>query len=502
MPFALPSQIIEEPRLEFRYNESLVDPRFGLTVFGPVDADAPSHPQNISYGLVGTRRGLDLALPFLKTIQGPVVKESKNPRLWPLFPGFQAAFLCNLPEDPTRVFEVNETDVLNASYQNDAYQRAFSVVSLYLKGIESIKTKEERIDVIICVIPDIVARNCKPRSRLREGTGVRMTNTQVQGFLRGQTTFGGGPNAEAYRYSVDFRRQLKARAIAFEVPTQLVLESTLVIDLEGTRVEPRSKTHLSDRAWNLSTTLFYKADGKPWRLGSARDGVCYVGLVFRRMDPLHGDQSAACAAQMFLDDGDGVVLRGQYGRWYSPKNHQFHLSKEAANDLLSRVLTEYKDQLGKPLREVFLHYRVGITEEEYQGFKSACPLDVKLVAIRIREATNELKLFRNGTRPVIRGTLQPVSERSGYLWASGFKPFLYTYDGLETPVPLRIDIQYGDSPLIQVAKDILGLTKLNYNECKFGDSRPVTIGFSNAVGEILVSNPEVKEASRRFKFYI
>jgi len=43
-------------------------------------------------------------------------------------------------------------------------------------------------------------------------------------------------------------------------------------------------------------------------------------------------------------------------------------------------------------------------------------------------------------------------------------------------------------PSKQVARDILGLTKLNYNACKLGESRPVTVGFSDAVGEILISN--------------
>jgi hypothetical protein len=56
--------------------------------------------------------------------------------------------------------------------------------------------------------------------------------------------------------------------------------------------------------------------------------------------------------------------------------------------------------------------------------------------------------------------------------------------------------------LEQVATDILSLTKLNYNTCKLGDSVPVTIGFSDAVGEILIANPGIKKISPSFKFYI
>jgi hypothetical protein len=35
-----------------------------------------------------------------------------------------------------------------------------------------------------------------------------------------------------------------------------------------------------------------------------------------------------------------------------------------------------------------------------------------------------------------------------------------------------------------------------------GDAEPVTVGFSDAVGEILVSNPKIEKRSPNFKFYI
>jgi len=103
---------------------------------------------------------------------------------------------------------------------------------------------------------------------------------------------------------------------------------------------------------------------------------------------------------------------------------------------------------------------------------------------------------------VVRGTYWPINARTGYLWTSGYKPRLGTYDGWETPLPLQIDIQHGEADLTQVVTDIFGLTKLNYNACRLGEVEPVTVGFSDAVGEILVSNPNVKARSPKFKFYI
>ena len=59
-------------------------------------------------------------------------------------------------------------------------------------------------------------------------------------------------------------------------------------------------------AWNLSTTAFYKCGGRPWKVEGIREGVCYVGIVFKK-DNSADERMACCGAQMFLDSGDGVV---------------------------------------------------------------------------------------------------------------------------------------------------------------------------------------------------
>jgi uncharacterized Fe-S cluster protein YjdI len=255
--------------------------------------------------------------------------------------------------------------------------------------------------------------------------------------------------------------------------------------------------------WNIGTALYYKGGGKPWRLATARDGVCYIGIAFRLADGgAHGHQTACCAAQMFLNSGDGIVFLGEYGPWYSPDKKQFRLSRDAARALLSGALSTYEQLHGKPLQEVFLHSRSDISAEEFRGYQDACPSGLRLVGIRVRAEREGPRFYRLGAMPVLRGTFWELSNRTGYLFGTGFKPSLRTYDGWETPVPLRIDIQHGDADIVEVARDILGLTKLNYNACALGDAQPVTVGFSDAVGEILVSNPTVTERRPQFKFYI
>jgi hypothetical protein len=205
---------------------------------------------------------------------------------------------------------------------------------------------------------------------------------------------------------------------------------------------------------------------------------------------------------MFLDSGDGIVFLGDEGLWYSPAEHQFHLSREAAQKLLRGVLETYSELGGQTLTEIFLHAKSGINDDEFAGYHAACPQGVKLVGVRVRRDYGGLKFFREGNYPPLRGLLWVPQEKVAFLHSSGSVPRLGTYPGTEAPVPLRIDVQHGEADIFQVARDILALTKLNYNACRFGEAEPVTIGFSSAVGEILVSNPTVKDRSPKFKFYI
>ncbi len=492
--------VLTEPPIEFRYGQVSADPHDGLSLFGPYDADFPSHPRNISYGLVGAPQGIEAFGLWAHRIQAAVFPE-KNPRLWPLFPGFEAAFACAWPEQAVRTVSLDTEKLHAAANDKDQHKRASGVVELYLNAMEHMHRRDEPVDVVVCVVPDLVWQNCRPQSRVAAGTGYAIPRDIRLERESGQSDIFDAYNPGIYSYSVDFRRQIKARAMVHSVPIQIVRESTLRLG-PPTSVGERRLTTLSDRAWNLGVALYYKAGGKPWRLSVAREGVCYIGIAYRRKDPTSASRAACCAAQMFLDSGDGIVFMGEYGPWYSPNDRQFHIDPGAASRLLRGVLKTYNDLEGKPLKEVFLHCRSGIDGREFQGFQDACPPGVKLTGIRVRLERNGPKLFREGTLPVIRGTFWKSHAQSGYLWASGFKQRLGTYDGWEIPAPLRIDIQHGNADIEVVAGDILALTKLNYNACRLGESEPVTIGFSDAVGEILVSNPTVTHRSPKFKFYI
>lgn len=275
--------------------------------------------------------------------------------------------------------------------------------------------------------------------------------------------------------------------------------------ISGAGIPPNR--HMQDKAsvaWNLATAAFFKSGGRPWRVANARTGVCYIGLIFKR-DPNSKSRQSCCGAQMFLQDSDGLVFKGAMGPWYSPETGQFHISRGEARRLISTVLASYAEEHPNPPNELFIHGRTRFSNEEWNGFCEAIdPQKTQLTCVRITR-TNDYKLFSIGERAVRRGTAVRMNPRTGLLRTSGFVERLGTYPGRETPNPLRIEIVRDADRMTDldvVMKDILMLTKMNFNSCIYGDGMPVTMRFADAIGDVLVTTKEKQVPPLPFRYYM
>ncbi|KAB2964894.1 hypothetical protein [Zoogloea sp.] len=515
-----------EPLLQFGHGQTAEDPHDGLALFGPAEPRSQL-PDSI---VIGTAQGIELWKEWCAALNAPAAcVDPGRHRAWPPFPGFDVAFGAKWPS-PSRSYSVDAGLLSEASRKADKFDRAFAVANLYVEPLDRLSKLDARPVLAVCVVPDEVYENCRPKSSVafakrsdaaRTKAEVKFLKQAIDDRKSGQSRMFDDEDLsvtaalaemdefeEARGLSPDFRRQLKARMMAHELPVQIIKESTLRITPPVRNGEPGTNP-LSDRLWNFGTAVFYKCGAKPWKTPWAREGVCYVGLAYKLTED---GRNACCAAQMFLDSGDGVVFVGEFGPWYSRERGEFHLPPDKAEALLRGAIETYKQEDGRPLKEIFLHARSGIDPQEYEGFRRACPPGVNLVAIRVRQDRGGLRLYRydehpnaakRGQHPVQRGVFWQRSARHGLLFTNGFKPRIATYDGFEVPVPLAITIQHGDGDLVQVAKDILGLTKLNYNSCQLGEGQPITVKYSDRVGEILLANPGLPpdKWKHNFKYY-
>ena len=234
-----------------------------------------------------------------------------------------------------------------------------------------------------------------------------------------------------------------------------------------------------------------------------RPKVCYVGLVYKNL-PNDPNGHACCAAQMFLNEGDGVVFRGANGPWKTG-DYEYHLRHDAAKNLLDMVLATYAENHDGPPNELFIHGQTNFNDEEWGAFEQVAPTTTNVVGVRIKSTSGETKLFRDGDYPVLRGTAMLLDARNAYLWTTGYIPQLDTDIGPETPNPLFVTVlkKKNQMPDIKtVLNDIMGLTKINYNSCNFNDGLPVTVRFAKMVGEVLTMGSAKGTERQPFKFYV
>lgn len=518
---------IEEPQLIFGRNQKASDPRDGLLMFGPHETwgkDRKFNSKVVNAGVIGTVHALNEYKKFVREIKKPIMsqKRQKNGEIVsnelqrPSYPGFEAVFNVHWPEDPELFIEVkkNEVDKILAVEKNKRV-RTNKVVDLYLERMEKASREEDaEINIWFVLVPKNIYKQC--RASVGKDFGSKTLDffthqSQGQTSLFSEEEMFGDEMSRFMETSSDFHNLLKSRANQerLPVPIQIIVEPKLQFrDIERNTVY--SDDMKAFLAWSITTTIYYKLGKKPWKIGNIRDGVCYLGLVFKKFPAKNNDHFACSAAQLFMSDGDGAVFRGNNGLWLSENSKEFHLDENEAFNLLNLALTDYHaNNGGNYPREMFIHGRASFSDKEWEGFMKAIEAhkaDTNLVGIVIKDNA-PMKLFRDvddekSDYGVLRGTAVMVNEKEAFLFTRGFIPRLNTSLSMETPNPLHVKVSRGDADLHTVLSDIMALTKLNYNTCVYGDGKPVTLRFSDTIGSILTATDHWKEERRQFKFYI
>lgn len=501
---------IEEPNILFAHGQKCTDARDGLSLFGPLN-----NLYGIKSGVVATKVGLNIFKNYLSYIQKPIYNTNNITR--PMFPGFEAVFGCKWETESIVFKEVSNEEIGKLLYNDSTHKRTYDLVSLFInKIIEANKNEDEKVDVWFVIVPDEIYKYCRPNSVLPKDlvqkkslltkSSAKKISFQLNAFENIEEEIKQKVvEAKTYNYDAQFHDQLKARLLEHTIPTQILRESTLAWrEFKNKFDRPirdfsKIEGHL---AWTISTAAFYKAGGKPWKLSDIRNGVCYLGLVYKKVEKSKNPKNACCAAQMFLDNGDGTVFKGEVGPWYNPENGEYHLKPKEAKALLTQALKSYHDQNGNYPKEIFIHAKTRFNNQEWKAFQEVTPNETNLVGVTITK-TKPLKLYKSeGDYAILRGNAFVVNDKSAFLWTVGHVPKIQTALSMEVPNPIFIEINKGEADIKQVLKDILALTKLNYNTCIYADGEPVTLRFADKIGEILTASTDIKAPPLAFKYYI
>ena len=466
----------------------------------------------MSSTIIGNRECTDLAKKTLELIERPIANNKPNKWLFPDYPGMSGAskFKCVLKtSDNWNASMYDDSELRKIANIEDPNERIGYAVDLYLEKIRKIAGGDDLPNVIVCTLPKPVELYCGIGEHTYGAKTARPSplekrkaelESKDQRFLT-EWCSGYENNDEAQATGFDFRSSLKGKAMEFNIPIQLIKESTLKRVL-GHGDGSDSSDDISAFGWNFSTALYYKASGKPWRLAKLRQDTCYVGISFfvDKLSPKRDMQISM--AQVFTNNGEGLVLRGtEVGVEEKTKNP--YLKKEQAQTLMERALDKYHETSGQYPTRVSVHKSSAFSKDEQDGFNNAIygkkVLEKDFVAIR--QSHRWINFVRLGDYPVLRGTMVEIKDGEFLLYSSGFSPRLRSYPGHRIPNALRIT-HIGDSQNSEVAKEILGLTKLNWNTTAFSTAVPITIRFATEVGKVLSELKEDHVLQDHYRFFM
>lgn len=456
---------IEEPSLQFGRDQHIC-PKQGIYSFSPFDIDNV-RPEKITIGIIGKPESINLIVEWLESCKTHIDgKETKTPRtnLFLNFCGFnkKIGFKSEIAYDQTYLRQINNSD-FNDIIDNckDLEERIESVAGLYLAEIKFL-SKNKNPDVILCVLND------KFLTSIKEADTINSTDDQSDDLPI---------EIEEIDYKEqNFRRYLKAKAMQYHVPIQLVRDS--IAKPSG------GMQDASTIAWNFFTALYYKASGTPWALvrKDFSETTCYAGISFYQSRDRKTIQTSL--AQIFNESGNGVILRGEEVQT-SKNDRTPHLSEEQAFQLLYTSLKEYYEAVKVFPKRIVLHKTSNFSPDEIYGFKQAAKqsniFQIDLVTIM----NTDFRLYRAGQYPPLRGTHLALSEKEHILYTRGSVPFFETYPGMYIPSPIKVRLfEYDESPNL-ICEEILGLTKMNWNNSQFDRRFPITLECARNVGEIL-----------------
>lgn len=509
------AKYFEEAPLYFSGGAQDIDPKRGLGLYGPTDrTEGP--PQTIRIGIVSDGTGIQDVSTWAEWISENPVKSVSNQFYNPLpFPGFLKAFNCRLVVDKNFNEQITSSEIESLLNIGNPNLRIRRTAGVYAQKVENICRKVPGPDVIICHTPEGIEKRCaagmtgrtkregalaadeKQRAnRIRENVRTHWILSELDEETQ---------NLLEMAINQDFRTDLKASCLEFDTPTQIIAQSTLVAMNEGITLRPVLPTKRQDAAtiaWNLAVALYYKSNRFPWRVGNLSPGSCYVGVSFFMDKTSSEGKMFASLAQVFTDTGEGMIVRGNSFRWDEDVRKTPFLSEQRAKELLSDAILVYrKHHNQQPPNRLVIHKTSHYTQDEMAGFKSAIQGIPKFDFLTLSHGRDAF-FYRNGDYPVIRGTAIKFGNESYMVYTNGYIPYLRMYDGPRVPKPIEITEHHGDTPLDELAMEVLALTRLNWNTTDYSCYEPITLEFSRHVGAILGKREKGKKMQEQYRFYM
>jgi len=285
----------------------------------------------------------------------------------------------------------------------------------------------------------------------------------------------------------DVHDYVKASSVLKGIGTQFLEQSTI------------SDTLQCRVWWWLSLAFYAKAMRTPWVLDDLDRDSAYVGLGMS-YDPNqeHGKKVVMGCSHIYSSRGEGLQYR--LSRVEDPvffgKNP--FLSRDDARRVGEQIRELFFESRSVLPKRVVIHKRSRFTRDEQQGLKEGLSGVSQIEMLEtviddslryIASSVDSRGILHEDNYPVSRGTVVRIDDYSALVWVHGVTTAIsdsrrYYQGKRRIPAPLTVRRHCGQSDIKQLATEILGLSKMNWNTFDLYTKLPATVQSSNEIARI------------------
>lgn len=267
--------------------------------------------------------------------------------------------------------------------------------------------------------------------------------------------------------------------------------------------------------WGLSTSLYAKATGVLWHPEAIRSDTAYIGISYA-----YSTEKKICigCSQLFDSTGTGIrmVLRKISNPIFLGKSNPY-MREDDARTMMAELREEYYHAAPvNTLNRIVVHKTTPFIRDEISGIMKAFRgVEVELVQIQDYCSWRGIRFGAKAEQTafnfaVKRGLAVKLDQDSFLLWTHGciIHPELagamnYYKGGRGIPAPLLVRRFAGKASGDTLAKEILMLTKMNWNS---GDSLyktfPVTLDFAKVLARMSKQDEAIFDKAYDFRFFM
>ena len=267
--------------------------------------------------------------------------------------------------------------------------------------------------------------------------------------------------------------------------------------------------------WGLSTSLYSKATGVLWHPEAIQNDTAYIGISYA-----FSEKKRICIGCSQLFDSTGTGIRMVLRRIDNPillgrKNP--YMREDDARAMMTKLREQYYHSAPvNSLKRIVIHKTTPFICEEINGIMQAFSgIEVELVQIQDYCAWRGIRFGQTPGHtafgfPVKRGLTVKLDGDSFLLWTHGcvIHPELsgsnnYYKGSRGIPAPLLIRRFVGKASGDTLAKEILMLTKMNWNsgDCLY-KTLPVTLDFAKILARMSKQDEAIFNKAYDFRYFI